>query len=168
MKTMIVYSSRTGNTETIARAIHQEMPRAELFPVEEAPSPEGFDLLVLGFWVDKGTADVAAREYLQRVGTTPTALFATLGAYPDSNHARESMERASEFLSGAPLVGSFVCQGAVDSKLQNWMESLPPDHPHGPTEERLKRWRDASTHPDGKDCEAARVWARGLIREERS
>lgn len=168
MKIMVVYSSKTGNTQMIAQAIHQEIPGAELFSVEDAPSPEGFDLLVFGFWVDKGTADDAARDYLQGVGTTPTALFATLGAYPDSDHARESMERATALLSGAPLAGSFICQGAVDVRLQEWMRSLPPGHPHGPTEERLRRWRDASTHPDERDCEAARVWARGLIREERS
>ena len=53
MKTLIVYSSLTGNTKKVAEAIAAVLPGCDLLPVEEAPaSVEGYDLVALGYWVD--------------------------------------------------------------------------------------------------------------------
>ena len=35
------------------------------------------------------------------------------------------------------------------------MMKMPEGHPHAPTEESKKRWKDARTHPDEADLEAA-------------
>ena len=49
MKTLIVYSSLTGNTKKVAEAIAAVLPGCDLLPVEEAPaSVEGYDLVALG------------------------------------------------------------------------------------------------------------------------
>ena len=72
MKALVVYSSRTGNTRKIAEAIAAVLPGCEIHPVESAPAP-----------------DAQAKAYLETVRDANVALFGTLGAWPDSDHARD-------------------------------------------------------------------------------
>jgi hypothetical protein len=117
----------------------------------------------MGFWVDKGTADKRSMEYMKTLNGKNVALFATLGAYPDSEHARETLLRVETLMPGYRILDSFICQGAIDPKLQEWMSKLPSDHPHAVDEKRLKRWEDASSHPDEEDCRKAGEWAKGVL-----
>lgn len=159
MKTLIVYSSVTGNTEKVAKAIYEvfEEGTAALFPVEKAPSAESYDFVVAGFWVDKGTADQKAREYLQTIRGKDVALFATLGAYPDSEHGINSLKNAAAVMDGSNrLVGTFICQGKIDPRLIEQFKNMPGNHPHQVTPERLQRYEEAAKHPDAKDLQAAR------------
>ena len=55
MKLLVVYSSKTGNTKKVAMAIGETLG-VEPVAVTENPSPEDYDAIVAGFWVDKGTS----------------------------------------------------------------------------------------------------------------
>lgn len=58
MKTLVIYSSLTGNTKKVARAVAEVLPECTMLPVEEAPSRvDGYDLVAVGYWVDKGMPD---------------------------------------------------------------------------------------------------------------
>jgi flavodoxin len=165
MKNIIVYSSRTGNTHLIAKAIHSVMPAGtELVAVEKAPDPTGYDFLALGFWVDKGAPDAAMATYMDRVSGAKVALFGTLGAWPDSDHARESMLKAVDRMSGNDMLGTFLCQGKVDPKLLAAMAKMP-NNPHPMTEERKARLEEAAQHPNEADCDAARKIFAGIARQ---
>jgi flavodoxin len=163
MKILIAYSSKTGNTRQVAEAIHSAVPEAELFPVKEAPDPAGYDLVFAGFWVDKGTADARAQAFMDKLKQQQVALFATLGAYPDSDHAADSLNAAALLIPSCTVVDRFICQGAIDPKLIEWMKQLPPEHGHAPDEARRKRWKDAESHPDATDLENAAHWAKGVV-----
>ncbi|HWR06233.1 flavodoxin family protein [Sporomusa sp.] len=159
MKTLIVYSSLTGNTRKVAEAIHEVFgSAAELFPVETAPSPAAYDFVAVGFWVDRGTADKKAQDFLKTIQGKSVALFATLGAYPDSEHAADSLKNAAAFLdAGNRLVGTFICQGKIDPRLIEQFKSMPGNHPHAVTPERLARYQEAAKHPDDRDFQAAQA-----------
>jgi flavodoxin len=157
MKSLVVYSSRTGNTRKIAEAIHSVMPEGtQLSAVENAPDPEGYDFLALGFWVDKGAPDTAMALYMEEVRGKSVGLFGTLGAWPDSDHARESMQRAVDRVEGNTVLGTFLCQGKVDPKLLAAMAKMGEKSPHPMTEERKARLEEAARHPNEDDCEQAR------------
>lgn len=159
MKTLIVYSSKTGNTRKLAQAIHLALPDAELSRVEMAPSPERYDLILLGFWVENGTADEKTKLYMPRIKNKKVGLFATLGAYPDSRHAAASLDAAAALLPECDVIDRFICQGAIDPELIEWMETLPKDHGYGPTESRKKLWSDAVGHPNDADLKNVADWA---------
>ncbi len=163
MDVLICYSSKTGNTRKIAEAIQQAVPYAAIHPVESAPEPSRFDLVFMGFWVDKGTADPNAKNYMSSLKTQKVALFATLGAYPDSQHAQDSLDNAATLIPDCNIVARFICQGAIDPKLTDWMRTLPAEHPHAPNEERIQRWADAASHPDAEDCRNAQLWAENVV-----
>jgi flavodoxin len=157
MQTLVVYSSLTGNTKKVAEAIYEVFgARAALFPVETAPAPTNYDFVIVGFWVDKGTADKKAQEYLKTIQDKPVALFATLGAYPDSEHAASSLKNAAGFLDVSnQLVGTFICQGKIDPKLIEQLKNMPGNHPHAATPERMERYKEAAKHPNADDLKAA-------------
>lgn len=169
MKTLVVYSTLTGNTKKVAEGIFSALPEgAECRDVKEAPSPDGYDLILPGFWVDKGRADKAMLDYFEKIKNKKTAFFFTLGAYPDSEHADEVAADTQKRLedNGNQVLGHYRCQGKVDPALLERMKTmLPPDHPHVQmTPERKARLEEAAKHPDDGDVARARDFAGELLK----
>ncbi len=164
MKSMVVYSSRTGNTRKVAEAVLACLPEPRaIYPAKEAPDPADCDFLALGCWIDKGTADAESLAYFQRVKGRRVGVFITLGAYPDSEHALECVQRVREQLEGNQVLGHFICQGAIDPQLVRWMEMLPESHPHYMDQARRDRIQEAAEHPDAQDLERAQDIFRNML-----
>ena len=154
MKALVVYSSRTGNTRKIAEAIAAVLPGCEIYPVESAPAPEGYDLVAVGYWVDKGMPDAQAKAYLETVRDAKVALFGTLGAWPDSDHARDCIAQG-EALVNAP---------ERRNKIVAMMQKMASDvHPMTP--ERKARLEEAAKHPDEADCLRAQEAFKGFAEQ---
>lgn len=160
MRSLLVYSSKTGNTKKVAKAVFEALPEPkEFFSVEEAPRANEFDFVLIGFWVDKGNADEKAANYLKGLKDKKIFLFGTLGAYPDSDHARSCLEKVKDLAQGNQILGTYLCQGRVDPELIKWMaENLKNDPRHSLTSERKEMLQEAEKHPDDNDlAEAANV-----------
>ena len=70
-------------------------------------------------------------EYMTKVKNKKVGIFFTLGAYPDSEHARNCLDKAKSLLGeGCEMLTSFRCQGKIDSRLSKKFEQFPDDHPH--------------------------------------
>lgn len=97
MNSIVIYSSRTGNTKQVAEAIVGVLPEGTpCVPVNEAPADlSQYDLVFMGFWADQGNADKAAQAVLKRIDNEKVALFATLGVPPMMPHAKETMVAAT-------------------------------------------------------------------------
>lgn len=161
---LVVYSSRTGNTRRIAEAGAAAWGAGTtLAAVADAPDPDAFDRIAVGFWIDKGRPDAAARKFIKRLRGKDVAFFFTLGADPDSDHARACAADAEARLAGNRIVGHFYCQGRVDPALVRRLEKWPSWFPHGPNAERRARWARAEPHPDADDETRARAAFQGWL-----
>lgn len=178
MKTLIVYSSLTGNTRRIAEAIAAALPDVSICTVEEAPAAEDYDFVALGYWVDKGLPDSKSQKYMERIQNRVVALFGTLGAWPHSEHAEQCRLQAESMMRqpqrGNTVLGTFLCQGRVDPKVVAMMQKMA-DSVHPMTEERRLRLEEAAKHPDEQDCRNAvktfaafAAVAQEIITEQRS
>lgn len=165
MKSMVVFSSKTGNTEKVAHAIFNVLPHPKnIFTADEFPSVDEYDFIALGFWVDKGTADAKARAFFKTVQNKKVALFGTLGAYPDSDHARQCLDQVRYLVRGNEILGEFLCQGKVDPELIKMMAERMKDDPyHSMTPEREKRLKEAEKHPDEKDLADAALFFSEIV-----
>ena len=163
MKSIVVYSSLTGNTKMVGEAIAEVLaPNCDIYKVEDNPDITGYDLVVVGFWVDKGTADAKASKFLKSIRNSRVAVYATLGAEPDSEHAKTSLQNGIDMLdSSNEVMGRFICQGKIDPKLLEAMKKMfgtkvSKENFHAVDEKRLERHRKASTHPDEQDLANAK------------
>ncbi len=151
METLIVYSSKSGNTKRLAEAVCDFLPGAGIKPVEEKPDPAGYDLVAIGFWLMAGKADPATCEYLQNFAPSKVFFFATHGAAAGSVHAEKGMQSARDLVASSTIVGTFSCQGEVRpeflAKVKKkdppppWLEDAPAaaGHPNAADIENLKK-----------------------------
>lgn len=163
MKSLVVYSSRTGNTRKVANAVFDSLPGdRDIFPVEQAPPATGYDFVAIGFWVDKGRPDDKAASYMQTIQGATVGLFGTLGANPDSPHARDCMRRAVDLVSGNHVAGTYLCQGRIAPAVVEMMIKTA-SHAHPMTPERMANIEAAESHPDDADLEKAQAAFREMI-----
>ncbi len=168
MKTLVIYSSLTGNTKKVAEAMAEVMPECTVLPVEEAPaSVQEYDLVAVGYWVDKGMPDGKTRSWLGGVENARLAFFGTLGAWPDSDHAKECMAHGEKLAlepeRGNTVLGSWLCQGRIDPRILEVMAKMAGNI-HPMTEERRARIAEAAKHPDDDDCRHAQDFIRRMLK----
>jgi len=162
MRSLVVYSSRTENTKKVAEAIYEVLPEEKLiFPVEKAPESSGFDFIAIGYWVNRGDVDALAQSYMKKLDGQTVGLFLTLGAYPDSEHGKKAVEKGKELCRDANVVGTFICQGKVDSKLLERMSKAGV----AMTPEREARLREAAKHPNEEDLKNAKSTFLKILKE---
>jgi len=166
MKAAVVYSTLTGNTKRVSEAFCKGLGEgAEIFDVDAAPDPAGYDLVVIGFWVDRGHPDQKAMDFMKKVSGKKVFSLFTLGAKPKTAHAFKCAYTAKTYYgSGCEEIGCWHCQGAIDPKLIERMRQMPkvPGNPHAATPETEARWAEAAKHPDAEDLEAATEAAKAV------
>jgi flavodoxin len=147
MKSLIIYSSKSGNTRKLADAVRSFLPGEKICKsVEEEPETDGFDLICVGFWFQSGKADLASAKLLQKLDSqAPLFIFATHGAAVESNHARDGMKQAKELAASCSVIGTFSCQGEVSPGMLAKAQSM--DQPPA----WIKDAPRAVGHPDGED-----------------
>ena len=130
MKSLVVYSSQSGNTKKLAEALFETLTgEKEIYPTGEAPEPDGYDFIALGFWLMAGKPDPKSAEYLEKIGEKKLFLFATHGAGKGSDHAKNAMTQARNLASGATIVGLCECQGEVNPKILEKVKAKPEPPP---------------------------------------
>lgn len=160
-KSLVVYSSLTGNTKKVAEAVQSVIPNCDIFPVENAPENlDDYYFVSVGYWVDRGLPDAKSKKFIKSLKNMNVALFGTLGAYPDSPHAlgciRDSEVMLKKEGSNNNVLGSFLCLGKIDPKLIDYMGKFMGDT-HPVTPERKERLLQVQTHPDENDLEQVKA-----------
>lgn len=81
MKTQVLYKSRTGNTEKLAKAIFETIPgkNKDIAPFLGQTDYNMGDLYFIGFWTDRGSASMDVLDYLGSLQGKRIALFGTCG-----------------------------------------------------------------------------------------
>jgi len=163
MKILLIYSSLTGNTALLANTLssfwNDQGHTVTLKNLEDGTTllkseVQDGDVIALGYWVDKGNANKAVLDLKETLATKSIFLFGTLGANPTSEHAMQCISRVNEHFQPCDILGHFLCQGKINPKLIEGFKALPYDHPHYPTDEKMKRYDMASKHPDAHDLKS--------------
>lgn len=151
MKCLVVYSSMTGNTRRVAEAVYDVLPDPkEIYPVENAPEPDEYDLIALGFWVVHGTADEKIQRYILKIKHKKVGLFGTSGDYPDSEHTRAAVRHVESLFEDNHLLGTVMCQGKIDDSFADELDVVAPASKDASPAEH-HRLTEARHHPDEAD-----------------
>lgn len=167
MELLITYSSLTGNTEKVARAIHEVLPQADLLPMAHLQDPNAYEGIILGFWAWRAQANPQAQDLLKKIRNKPLGLFCTFGARPQSDHVKKIKTRTRDLAlaGGNTILASFACQGKINPESTKRRLALPKDDPHYLTEKRLKNHLASRSHPDQEDLAGAQEAFRNFYRD---
>ena len=152
----IVYSSRTGNTEELARAIREALPERNCiyYGGPDAKALEA-DMIYLGFWTDKGSCDESCAEFIKSLSCQKLFLFGTAGFGGAPAYFEQILDRVKSKLgSGVTVLGSYMCQGKMPMSVRErymQMEESPR------RTAMLENFDAALSHPDAEDLENLRA-----------
>ena len=106
MKSLVLWSSRTGNTKAVAEAIFEALPGEKEIMEEgrEGNDLSSYDLVFVGFWGYRRGADPLAQKTLSSLFGKHVAIYATAGTWPDSEAAKMYLEMPPLFFPRMPLV----------------------------------------------------------------
>lgn len=158
MKILVTYSSLSGNTKKLAEGIYNNIEATEkvILPIKQVESVDDFDVVLVGYWVDRGGPNKEAATFMESLSGKIVGVFATLGFWPDSKHAWDSIEKGEQIISeNNTVLAKFICQGGISAAIIKQFSSLPADNPHAITPEKLKRYSIAEKHPSDIDILAA-------------
>lgn len=147
MKSLVVYSSKSGNTRKLAEAVYGYLGGdKEIAAVADAPDPAGYTFVAVGFWLKAGQPDPESQAFLARLKEGQNVyLFATHGAAAGSAHAENGMKKARELAARAHVLAVFSCPGEVDA---TFLELAAQKNPQPPW---LADSPAAKGHPDAND-----------------
>lgn len=153
MSYAIVYSSRTGNTAMLAKAIEQVLPAGGCL-YTGAPNAKALaaDTIYVGFWTDKGSCDESIAQFLKELTGQKVFLFGTAGFGGESRYFAQILDRVQQNLgSGVSVIGTYMCQGKMPQAVRDRYLTMV-DSPK--RTEFLQNFDRALQHPDGQDLAA--------------
>ena len=156
MKVQVIYSSLTGCTERVAKAIWNGLDTDKSIHnlSDGAPVLDG-DIILLGYWVDKGGPNHEMMEFLKTIQNKAVGIFCTLGYYADSVHAQQSVQAGIDCVKeNNAVIGSYVCNGALSPEMIAAMRK-GGSGPHAATPQKEIRWKIMENHPTPAECALA-------------
>lgn len=164
MTYMIVYSSITGNTEIIAKAIKDALDEKYCIyygKVTEILAQDA-DIIFVGFWVYKGSCAEEVKQYLKTLQNKKIALFGTAGFGGSEDYYETIMQEVKQFVPKSNIIiDSFMCQGKMPQSVFDRYEKLLKDKPEDNNIlNMIFNYKSALSHPDADDIEAAKVFAK--------
>ncbi len=154
MKSLVVYSSRSGNTKKLAEYAYNALKgEKKLVSITELPLEKyDYDLVAVGFPIMGARVEPRAARFLAGFNEkTKLVLFMTHGSKKESQLAKDVMAQASALVKNAEIFGRYSCQGEVDPKILYKLGKSIRSFPW------LKEAEEAKGHPDTGDMEALAV-----------
>ena len=154
MRYAIVWGSKTGNTELLARSVGEAVDGGECIDMG-APCDEALaaDRIYVGFWTDKGTCDKEVALFLPRLGEQEVFLFGTAGFGGSQAYFDQIMARVLKLVPGTvTVVGAFMCQGKMGPAVRKRYEAMREGGaPAEQVDAMIANFDAALSHPDDDD-----------------
>ena len=157
MSYAIICSSKTGNTEKLARRAREVLGEKGEGPVADA------ELVLLGSWTDKGGMDPALAEALPQLAGKRVFLFGTCGFGGSQAYYDRVLDRfAAALPEGAQVVGRFMCQGQMPPAVRERYVKMAEQDPKK-FEPMIENFDRALGHPDDADLDAFEAALRSAL-----
>lgn len=163
MKTVIVYSSATGNTARLAKELSDRL-EIPAYPLTDAADWQQADRILAGFWTDKGSCDEKMAAFLAELNGKEVALFGTAGFGKDNAYFEAILERVKEHLpADSRYLGGFLCPGKMGAGIRRRYEAmLEADLTDSRAKMLLENFDSVLDRPNAQDLTALVRWAEGL------
>lgn len=166
MKYLVIYSSRTGNTEKIAMEIFGALPgkSKDIQKVEEQSGEA--DTYFVGFWNDKGICGGEIMEFLEGLHGKQVAIFGTCGMGENREYCRQVSKRVEALIpEDNQYLGSFLCSGKMVPQVLERYRMIQRQKDSLQIRQMIQYCEEAMLHPDSRDLANARAFVKEILKE---
>ena len=146
-KYSIIVSSLTGNTKMLADAIYDVLPKenCDFYGNVKTQIPQS-EMLYIGFWTDKGTADSDTLKLLQSLKNRK--VFGGSDEY-----FKKILSRVKQSLDlSNVVVGEYMCQGKMPQSVrERYVKMKELTNAPANLDMLIDNFDSALSHPDEKD-----------------
>lgn len=155
----IIFNSKTGNTKELADVIREALPKedCDYFGASETEEPVS-EMLYIGFWTDKGSADRDTLKLLQSLRNKKIFLFGTAGFGGSEEYFQTVLNNIKQCVDESnTVVGTYMCQGKMPAAVRERYVKMKEQPNHMPNLDALiENFDKALSHPDANDLEQLR------------
>ncbi len=157
-----IFSTITGNGYKLAEAASSVVD-AKAGPYNIAyvneKVIETFDTFIITYWCDKGSADPAVIELLDKMHGKNIIILGTIGVDTNTAHAKSVVGRVEELVKKQNnLVGHFLCRGSIDLIRTVQKLKIPEGERGHLTPERFQGQIYSQNHPNEYDLHEAKCF----------
>ncbi len=167
MNYLVIYSSRTGNTEKIAMEIFEALPgkSKDIQRVEEHSGEA--ETYFVGFWNDKGICGGEIMDFLEGLHGKQVAIFGTCGMGEDPEYCRQVSKRVEALIpEDNRYLGSFLCSGKMVPQVLERYRMMQRQRDSVEIRRMIHSCEEAMLHPDSRDLANARTFVEEIIQEK--
>lgn len=168
MNIVIIYSSNTGNTKTVAETIKMNLKNESIVyfgkVTEEIPEA---DIYFIGSWTNKGNASDDIIHFIKKIKNKKIAYFGTAGYGGSESYYKTLFERIKANIdSSNQILGYFYCQGKMPMQIREKYVKMITENPDDVNlKVNIENFDEALTHPDNVDLENAKKWAQNMLKK---
>lgn len=164
MKYMVVYDSRTGNTEKVAMKIFETLPGKSKDIQKVSDVTGNAEVYFVGFWNNKGACSIEIMEFLSKMHGKRIALFGTCGGEANPVYYNQVVSRVAAFIPEDNFyLGSFLCTGRMPVGVLNHYQNLLQKNDTPEIRAMIQMYEKAMLHPDQQDFTNAEAFTRKAI-----
>ena len=170
MRTQVLYKSRTGNTEKLAKAVFEAIPGTDkdIAPFHGQTDYNMGDLYFIGFWTDRGSASVEVLDYLGSLQGKRIALFGTCGMGQSPEYYKKIEENIRVFIENDnEYMGAYICQGKMPMAVREKYEHMKNPQNEKQMEAMIRNFDMAMLHPDEADLRGVRSFVKDIFEKIR-
>ena len=155
MKTLIIYSSETGNTKMVCEKAFEYINGEKLIiPVKEKDSInlDEFENIIVGTWIDKANANAEAKKFINTLANKNLFFIGTLAASLASEHAKKCFNNLRKLFSKKNnFIDGVLTRGKVSKDLQEKFTKFPLNIIHKFVPNMKEIILEADAHPNETD-----------------
>jgi flavodoxin len=172
MKTLIAYSSETGNTEKIAKTIKDVCPfESDLFKINgnSVVNIFEYELFILGYWVENSKANNDATDFIKQIKNKNVVFFGTTGTDPKHPYIKSVLTKTEAGIDKSnTILGHFVCQGEIAKSVIDNFEILVNSQPENKMLSALlnifkEQYPISIGHPNDLDLKSAKDYFQNIF-----
>lgn len=164
MEYLVVYASKTGNTEKIAMEIFNALPgkSKDLQKVEELNGEA--DTYFVGFWNNRGTCSSEIVDLLSNLHEKKVALFGTCGMGGSKEYFDQVANQVEAFISDdCEYLGAFMCAGKMPTQILEKYKQMQKINDTPQVRMMIQAYEEGMLHPNGEDYKNAGEFTRRVL-----
>lgn len=167
MNTRVLYVSSTGNTAKIAQELFRALPASnkDIDRLEHAMGKYDSDCYFLGFWVNRGSANVEVLDFMSGLHRKKVAFFGTCGTGDPAYFTQIEHQMLAFLPEDNEFFGSFFCQGKMPMQVRQKYEQMLKGDYRQTAEKFIQNFDRALFHPSSEDTLRAAEFAKNTYKK---